>query len=379
MKILHYCARLRLVDGGVVRAILDLTTALSKSGKTVTLMATEGEDWPHHDTGVQSMLTGTFDRAPIRFSAAKLQSLTTHIEEADVLHLHTPWEPANIQLAKVAQNCGTPYVVSVHGMLDDWCMKQRTFKKRLFLLLGGRKFLHNAAAIHCTAEAEAMQVKRWTPAGKHVVVPLVFDPSVYLNPPPTSDPDKYWPPRSEERQIVLFLSRLHKKKGVELLLRAAAEVAQNHGARFIIAGSGVSEYERHLKKLASTLGLDQRVEFVGFVEGDRKTSLFRAADIFVLPTSQENFGLVIPEALACGLPVITTKGVDIWPELEKSGGAMIVGANVIEVASAISTLLDDTKKRIEMGSAGRTWVEQSFSGEAVVNRYVDLYHRIMDQ
>ena len=146
MKILHYCVRLRLVDGGVVRAILDLTTALSKSGKTVTLMATEGEDWPHHDTGVQSMLTGTFDRAPIRFSAAKLQSLATHIEEADVLHLHTPWEPANIQLAKVAQNCGTPYVVSVHGMLDDWCMKQRTFKKRLFLLLGGRKFLHNAAA-----------------------------------------------------------------------------------------------------------------------------------------------------------------------------------------------------------------------------------------
>jgi glycosyltransferase involved in cell wall biosynthesis len=379
MKILHYCARLRLVDGGVVRAVLDLTSALAKSGKSVTLMVTEGDDWPPSDSGVQSMLTGAFDRAPIRFSAKRLNTLKEHIDQADVLHLHTPWEPANMQLAKIARACNTPYIISIHGMLDDWCMDNQTLKKRLYLLLGGRKFLHNSSAIHCTAKAEVSQVKRWTPKGTLEVVPLVFDPNEYLNPPPTSDSDKFWPPRGEDRPIVLFLSRLHHKKGIEKLIAAAAKIIKLHDARFIIAGSGEPDYERKLQKLVTTLDLDQCVEFVGFVEGDRKTALFRAADIFVLPTSQENFGLVIPEAMASGLPVITTKGVDIWPELEASGGALIIDEREDRLITSISNLLEDSASRTSMGRAGKAWVEDTFSGDAVVNGYIDLYRRAMNQ
>ncbi|MDP7005843.1 MAG: glycosyltransferase [Phycisphaerales bacterium] len=379
MKILHYCSRIRLEDGGVVRAVLDLTTSLAKSGKSVTLMATEGEDLPKKETGVQTILTGSFDRAPIRFSTNRLNSIKDHIQQSDVLHLHTPWEPANVQLAKIARSCDIPYVVSVHGMLDDWCMEQKGLKKRIYLQLSGRKFLQKAHAIHCTAEAEVTQVKRWTPRGKHVVIPLVFDPSEYLDPPPTSDPDKYWPTREENLPIVLFLSRIHEKKGIEKLLRAASAINTTHKARFVIAGCGEPEYEKSLQKLSNDLGIDQHVNFVGFVEGDRKTSLLRSADIFALPTSQENFGLVFPEAMACGVPVITTKGVDIWPELEKSGGAIITDGSVDQITSSIIQLLDEISIRTKMGDAGKKWVEETFAGETVVNRYIDLYRKIINQ
>ncbi len=379
MQIMHYCARLRLTDGGVVRAVLDLTTALSRCGKQVTLMSTEGSDWPHSEDGVETMQTGSFDRAPIRFSSNRLKLLAQHIDAADVLHLHTPWEPANVQLAKIARTCGTPYVISVHGMLDDWVMKTSRMKKRIFLKLGGRKMFHRAAATHCTAQAEADQAKKWIRKASINVIPLVFNPMEYLNPPPTADPDKYWPQRESNRQVVLFLSRLHPKKGIERLLHAASTVSKSHNVRFIIAGSGETAYEQHLKSLSRELELNNIVEFVGFVEGDRKTALLRAADLFVLPTSQENFGLVFPEAMACGLPVITTKGVDIWQELQQSGGAIIIDDRADQLTSSIISLLDDDSKRISVSKAAKKWLASTFMGDAVVNRYIELYRQMMNE
>lgn len=376
---MHYCARLRLEDGGVVRAVLDLTSALAQGGKSVTLMATEGDDWPESETGVQTLQSGSFDRWPMRFSPQRLAEVRQHIEQTDVLHLHTPWEPANLQLAQLARSCGTPYVVSIHGMLDHWVMRTSNLKKRLFLRLGGRKMLHQASFVHCTAQAEVTQVTCYIPKATLEVVPLVFDPTNYLDPPPTSDPDKHWPPREAERPVILFLSRLHPKKGVDRFIRAAALITSHHDARFIIAGSGDASYDRQLRSLVEELGIGSDIEFVGFVEGDRKTALYRAADLFVLPTSQENFGLVLPEAMACGVPVITTKGVDIWPELEESGGALIIENDVDSIATSMSLLLDDSEKRSLMGVAGRAWVTATFSGDAVVNRYIDLYRKSINR
>jgi glycosyltransferase involved in cell wall biosynthesis len=342
-------------------------------------MVTEGEDFPEPDSGVQTMLTGDFDRAPIRFSASRLATLKHYVAETDVLHLHTPWEPANIQLAKLAREVGTPYVISVHGMLDDWVMKTSNLKKRMFLRLGGRKMFHLAAATHCTATAEATQARRWIPKSNIQVVPLVFDPSNYITPPPTSDPDKFWPQRESKKPIVLFLSRLHPKKGVDRLIRAAVEVITKHDTRFIIAGSGEPEYEQELQKLVQDLNLHSNVEFVGFVEGDRKIALLRTADLFVLPTNQENFGLVFPEAMACGVPVITTRGVDIWQELNESGGSTIINEDPSSIANAISHLLANDSERNAMGIAGEQWVKSTFSGDEVVNRYINLYRKSINQ
>ena len=149
--------------------------------------------------------------------------------------------------------------------------------------------------------------------------------------------------------------------------------------RFIIAGNGTTNYNKQLRALVKELNLISAIDFVGFVEGDRKTALYRAADIFVLPTSQENFGLVLPEAMACSVPVITTKGVDIWPELEESGGAIIIDDDIESITNAIQLLLSDDEKKSMMGQSGRKWVDSVFSGDAIVNRYIDLYRKSINQ
>ena len=343
-------------------------------------MNTEGEDWPDHQSGVQTIATGPFDRKPIRFSKHRLKSIRTCIADADVLHLHTPWEPANLQLASIARQCKTPYVISVHGMLDDWVMKTSKLKKRMFLFLGGKAMFRHAAFVHCTATDETRQANKWIPHSTFTTIPLVFNPQMYLHPPPTSDPDKLWKPmRQRDVPIILFLSRLHPKKGVERLLEAVSTLQPHTKLKLIVAGTGEANYVKQLRELTTELGISDIVEFVGFVEGDRKIALYRLADMFVLPTNQENFGIVFTEALGCGLPVITTKGVDIWKELESSGGALITEQNSSNIATAIDELLSNPQKSAQMGCDGKSWVKETFTGDHVINRYVEMYRSAINK
>ena len=160
---------------------------------------------------------------------------------------------------------------------------------------------------------------------------------------------------------------------------SAAELLRDSGERFkvLIAGGGEAEYERHLRELISGNGLESHVALIGFVTGDLKTSLYQAVDIFALPTQQENFGFVLVEALVCGTPVITTKGVDIWPELELSGGAVIVDDDPRNLAEAIRSLLKDEKSRREMGQRGKQWVERYLDPSPIISEYESLYQRAL--
>jgi glycosyltransferase involved in cell wall biosynthesis len=115
------------------------------------------------------------------------------------------------------------------------------------------------------------------------------------------------------------------------------------------------------------------VEFVGHVGGPMKVSLYEACDLFALPTSQENFGFVFPEALASGTPVITTKGVDIWPELLESGGSSIVEGTPESFAAEMAKLIDDSELRRRMAESGRPFVMRVFDEQRLIERYEALY------
>ena len=310
-----------------------------------------------------------------RFDAGALERFDELLDGADVLHLHTPWDPANPQLAKVAQRRDIGYVLSIHGMLDDWCMAQRGLKKRLYLALAGRRLLEGAAFVHCTASAENEQARKWYPRGRGRVIPLVFDTEPYESlPGPAAAREAFG---LGDEPVLLFLSRLHYKKGPDLLLDIVAELERrDRTVRLVMAGSGDDGYVATLQEQVRALGLNDRVELPGLVTGELKTSLYEAADVFVLPTSQENFGIVFPEAMACRTPVVTTRGVDIWPELETSGGGLIVDRSVASFANAIETLLDDDPRRATMGGAGRRWVLEELSGPAVVEAYLGMYRDV---
>ncbi|MCH8211817.1 MAG: glycosyltransferase [Planctomycetes bacterium] len=384
MKIVQYMSRMKLEDGGVVRAVLDLCGALAARGHDVTLLACDSSDvpltWHSGGDGLPRVHTVQGRSGPLpRLTQPATLDAQRIIQPADVLHLHVPWDPICIQLGRIARQAGVPYLVGIHGMLDDWSMKQKSLKKRLYLAIKGRRFLEQAAAVHCTAQAEREQSEKWYPKGRPVVLPLIFDLEEYIDLPGPELARQAFASviPSTDEPVLLFLSRLHPKKRVDLLIEAAGEL-RRRGVSFklLIAGTGDEPYEAQLRQLVKERALTEQIAFVGFVTGKEKVSLYQAAHLFVLPTHQENWGFVLLESLACGTPLVTTRGVDIWSELEAGGGAVIVDAEPEMLAATIRSLLQDDRRRQEMGSRGRSWVLETLHTDRVIDQYEAMYRSL---
>lgn len=377
MKVLQYHVNVRLEKGGTIRFLLDLSLCLARHGHEVTIASPDPADIPAEWQGSGlprgaplpgPALPGAFLRPG---ALLKLRSL---IRAHDVLHLHGAWGTSNVQASRIAREEGVPYVVNPHGMLDDWCVRKSPGRKRLFHALGGRTLFERAAAVICTAQAELDQSAKWFPGGRGVVIPPVVDLAPYAKLPGPALARKAFPPAIATAPTVLFLSRVHPKKKVEVLIEATALLKREGlDCNLVIAGAGVPDYESEMKQLVRARAVGDRVAFVGMVKGETKTSLYQLADVFALPTSQENFGLVLTEALLCGTPVITTRGVDIWPELESSGGAIVAPDTSEAFAAAIGGLLRDRVRREAMSKAGEAWARAYLEPERVIEQYAREY------
>ena len=269
---------------------------------------------------------------------------------------------------------------SLHGVLDAWCLAQRPVKKRVFMELFARRAMRRAGAVLCTAKAELAQAERWLGASNGRVVPYIFDLSEFRDLPGAERAQKLIPAAVKSSRKLLYLSRLNYKKGPDVAIRALGLLRKRGvDAHLLMAGTGDAAYVAALEAEAKRSGVTDRVHFLGLVVGDDRLSLFQAADVFLLPTQQENFGFVTVEALACGTPIVTTDGVDIWPELEAGGGSRIVrrgnGRALDEgIADATAELLkEDTLE--QRGSRGREGVFEWLDGTHVAEQYEDAYQR----
>jgi len=386
MRILHYLSEVTLEHGGVVRSVLDFSKALAEAGHEVTLACFDDSSVPPEwrakpesawRSGVPRALTlgwPAFPKPVRRFRWREVQIIAREIAACDALHLHGPWESTNAQLAAIARRLNKPYYLSIHGMMDDWCMAQGALKKRLYLSWRVRAMAERAAAVLFTAEGERQQVMKWLPKANARVLPLLFDAADFCTLPGAELAREVFSSLRTDGPIILFLSRIHPKKGVETLIDACAILKREQlRFRLVVAGSGTLEYEAALKRRAIDSGVSDRTYFVGMVTGREKVSLFEAADISVLPTSQENWGFVILESLAAGTPVVTTKGVDIWPELQSGGGTVVAGATPKAVADAVGAMLRNPERTKSMGAVGREWVLRWLEPAAVLRQYEDLY------
>jgi len=384
VNILHYIESTAFKFGGPPRFALDACRVMASQGHCSTILTADSTDSPAHwleDAGCRGDGTPTVSRLgalmrPGQFiGLSGMRRLRAALKKSDVVHLHGVWAPSNLQVAAAARSMGVPYVVSVHGMLDDWCMSQRGGKKKAFLTLGGRYMLEHAARVHCTAQAEVDQSKKWYPNGAEAIIPYIMDLDPYRDlPGPALARQKFAALNGDGAPTVLFLSRLHYKKGPEFLLRAAQQLKHlGVNGKIAFAGTGDAAYIDSLKALAAQLGVEDRVHFLGMVVGREKLSLYQSADLFVLPTSQENFGLVLIEALACGTPVITTKGVDIWRDVEASGSGVICDQAPQVLAQTISTILSNNALRQNMAAKARPWVFREFDEGSLVRRFEGMY------
>jgi glycosyltransferase involved in cell wall biosynthesis len=376
MNIAHYFPSTLLTEGGTVRVAIDMCSILARRGHHVTWLTCDDTDapesWKKGEPNTPTIkLLGPFHKSGNRLTKNQLEIVSLVIENVDVVHIHAMWMPSNPQIAKVCDAVGAPWILSIHGMLDDWSMAQRGLKKQFYLATVGRRLVRNAATFHTTAKEERRQASRWLKHDNVAVIPCIVDLNQYQEvPSPQEAIDTYG---KTDIPTVLFLSRVHEKKSIETLIDATAILKQRGThIRVLIAGTGEQSYIDTLIARSVEAGVADEISFLGMVVGDLKLSLYAMADMFALPTQQENFGLVYPEAMLCETPVIGTKGTDIWQELEE-GGAIIAERTPEAFADIIESLSQDNERCDLMGKAGRSHMLEWLDANRVAKSYEDMY------
>jgi glycosyltransferase involved in cell wall biosynthesis len=381
LKILHVIPSIDARDGGPSVAVRAMARVLSGLGVDVTVATTVECAAPAaalpteaslHDGGVEYRCFGRSLPGNWKFSWPLTKWLFSNTTRFDVLHVHALFSYATIPACRAARRTRVPYVLGPLGTLDPWSLRYRGWKKRPYLRLIERPHLGSAAAIHVTSRMEADGVAALGYAHLTHVIPLGVDAPAQRHRPAE---------RSSDSLRLLFLSRLHQKKGLPLLLNAMHRVrsSERQAVRLIIAGEGPKRYRLELEALCRELGLEKHVAFVGHVEGAAKARLLAACDIFVLPSSQENFGLAAAEALAAGLPLIVSEHVGIAPDIRDAGAGVIVPLDAERLARVISDLAARPEARWAMGDRGARLAAERFSWERTGRGLLDLYHAVINR
>lgn len=378
MHYVHYTREINLELGGVVLAVLSLCSSLARRGHQVTVLTGDTRDvppeWLAGETGypqVRKIALPSMPLGPLPKETAR--EVSELLQQADALHLHTLWDTTNLKLAAAATAREVPYFVTMHGMLDRWAFSQQALKKKLFMKILGTRFLEKAHTVHCTAEGERRQVELLVPQSQYVVVPLYFDWELFADLPGTELARERFAVLNTDVPKVLCLSRLHPVKGADILIDAVGKlIADGTEVQLILAGPDEGGFAKQLTNQVQKLGLRQNVHLVGMVRGEEKVSLYQACDLFALPTLQENFGLVLAEAMAAGLPLVTTPHVDIWPELDEAG-ERITERTADAFAAAIRDMLSDPEQLAEQGEQSRKFALDWLNFDKVCQQYEEMY------
>lgn len=374
MRVTHVLNRLNFLDGGPPRGVVDLCEAIHKIGHDVTLITTDTTDVPSSwESNIGCCCVNGPDLPLGFFSSSSLEVASRLVADSEIVHFHGVWDRINHQLARIANRNNVPYVITLRGMLDDWTIGRGLWYKSLFLKVYGQAYLDNAACIQCTAAGELRQSKKWFQDTPATVIPNMMDLSEFQIPVTRDEADSAYGSLLDGPTL-LFLSRIHEKKGLEHLITALRIVLDRFGpCNLVIAGQGDENYEQQLRALAKKEGVEEFIHWVGHVGGTLKYSLFNSADLFVLPSSQENFGFVLFESMACGTPVLVSDMIDTADDIEKCGGGLQVRQNPTHIADTAIKLLQDPEARKEMAARGRDWVLKHLDSRDLAVRIEEMY------
>mgnify|MGYP001809690076 CR=1 FL=1 len=361
-------------SGGPSRTVVQLADALAARGDLDVSLISQGRRGapilaarePGLVCRVQESASSFALAAGLPFAMALMRAAA--LAPPALVHNHGIWTAVNHRACRFARARGIPYIIQPMGMLEPWSLDYRATKKRIAMRLYQGRDLAAAALFMATSEAEARNVRRLGFSQPLSVIPA----GIRLDPPPEMAGGQ----RAEGPRRLLFLSRVHPKKGLLDLVAAWSRLARS-GWRLQIAGPDDAGHLAQVMALARRLGVADEIDYLGVVEGDAKAAVYGAADLFVLPTFSENFGVVVPEALAHGLPVITTRGAP-WESLPRFGcGWWIeIGVEPLQAALTEAMSLSDAQ-RAAMGERARRYAAR-FDWAAIAAETLQVYRWLVD-
>ena len=341
--------------GGDVRAIADLCAALTALGTrcdiaTITGDATSATPAVNPVGVTIRAFSPTFPRR-LGNSLPLARWVLRHARDYDLLEIHGVFRATSLIAATAARMARVPFIVHPHGSLDPFDLRKHRTAKRALGPLFDRALLRHARAVVFTSAIEMENADTFgAPTRRCVVTPPI------LEDPGTGDRRRFRAQvgAGDATFVLLFMSRIDYKKGLLRTMRALARLRRDGlDVLLVVAGSGDSSYEATVIEEVRRLGLGANVRFVGFVDGQAKVDAFAGADAFVLASDNENFGVVVVEALRAGLPAVISDRVAIAADLDAAGAAVVVPPDDTATAAAVAALVRDPGRAAAIGSAGR--------------------------
>ena len=325
MKILQTVQTLDARSGGVARAVVSLSETMAAQGHDVEIVTLDPPDSRFlRATALPVHAVGT-GRGGYGFAPDLLPWLRKAGENFDRVIVNGLWQYPGFAIWRCYAGSATPYFVFPHGMLDPWFKRTyplKHLKKWFYWPWAEYRVLRDARAVIFTSEEERRQAREsfWLYRCREVIAPLGVEA------PPVGSAEEFFGrfPQLRDKRIVLFLGRLHVKKGCDILIDAFARTTPDDKQMVLVmAGPDQGGWAAELRNRAAQSGQGDRIFFTGMLEGSIKWAALRAADVFILPSHQENFGLSVVEALACGVPVLISKPVNIWSEINEDGAGFV--------------------------------------------------------
>ncbi len=366
MKILHIISSVNPAGGGPIEGVKQIGASLMAAGHRVEIAALDSPAMPwvkQCPLPVHPLGPGHLGYA---YSGRLVPWLRAHHNDYDAAVVNGIWQYHSFAAWRALHASSTPYVLFTHGMLDPWFKRQyplKHMKKWMYWPWAEYRVLRDAQAVLFTCESERLLAREsfWLYRCRERVVS-------YGTSNPTGDPQEELAgffrlyPELRGRRLALFVGRIHPKKGCDLLIEAFARVlARDPQWHLVIAGPDQVGWQGKLERQAQRLGITGRITWTGMIAGDRKWGALRAAEIFVLPSHQENFGIVVAEALAAGLPTLISNQVNIWREIEHDGAGLVANDDLQSTCGLLATYLAlSDGEKFAMRRSARHSFEQRF-------------------
>jgi glycosyltransferase involved in cell wall biosynthesis len=387
MKVLHVIPSIAPVRGGPGQAILEIVSSLRSQGVDAEIATTNDNGSDLLDVPLaqlidyQKVRVRFFPRfsPPIRsirefaFSSEFTTWLRKHITDYEWVHVHGLFSYISTAAMAIARSKKVPYIIRPNGMLCKWSLQQSTLKKKIYLALTERTNLNHSQSIEFTALLEQEEAAPLNLEADSFVLPY----GLYV---PQTIPDARQRLRQllkvpEDEPVILFMSRLHYKKGLDYLIPSLGEIADRRFT-FVLAGSGSPEYEAEINALLQTANIRDRTYVSGFVEGELKNLFLQGSDIFALTSHSESFGLVVLEAIAAGLLIVTTPGVPLALEVKQHQLGQVTELDWQSISAALNLSLDILMDRQETEARRKRATQlvfEQYTWDSIAAKLVEVY------
>jgi glycosyltransferase involved in cell wall biosynthesis len=300
------------------------------------------------------------------------------VKDFDLVHIHSLYMFHSSAAAYYCRKKDVPYIIRPHGTLDPFLRNKSRIKKYIYNCLFEYRDLNNAAAIHYTSQGEkelaheAMNIQ-----SPSIVVPIGINLDEYTNLPEKGAFRRDYP-ELKDRFLYLFLGRIDFKKGLDILSKAFAKIAHLHqDVHLVIAGPDEANYMARVNSWLTELGIVDRTTYVGMLKGEKKLAAFNDADVFVLSSYTENFGVALVEALASGMPAVITNKINIWLEIKDANAGLVTDCNEVDVRTGMLRLYSNPDLRAEIGRNARNLARQKYDWDKNVDLMIEAYEKIL--